>query len=109
MSSRLSGKYKAPDGTHFYIRENSFIAKIAAKKLRVKSVAIVTGNTINLYNKSKEDFLQDIKWLLHELCHVQQYKKHGYIPFILKYLLSSLHSGYYNNKYEVEARNAENP
>ena len=60
-----------------------------------------------LYHVSKEDFLKDEKWLRHEMCHIRQFKKHGFLPFIFKYLLESLRRGYYQNKYEIEARMAE--
>lgn len=93
--------------TSFHIKENSWLAKIAAKKLRSNAVAMVLGNTIHLHNTSKEAFLQNKKWLKHELCHVQQFKQHGYAAFIIKYLWESVQKGYYNNKYEVEARAAE--
>ena len=91
----------------FYIKENSWLAKIAAIKLRSSSVAMVLGKTIHLHNASKEDFLQNKKWVKHELCHVQQFKQHGYLLFIIKYVWESLKKGYYNNKFEVEARAAE--
>lgn len=68
---------------------------------------MVLGNCIHLHNTSKEEFLQDKKWLKHELCHVEQFKKYGFIGFIMRYLWESLKKGYYNNKYEVEARDAE--
>ncbi len=107
MSSKLSQAYYSPDGTKYYIRENSLIARIAAFKLNAKAVAIVTGNTINLYNVSKESFLLDEKWLRHELCHIKQYQEHGYSGFIIKYLGESVKNGYFNNKFEIEAREAE--
>ena len=91
----------------FYIKENSWLAKIAAIKLRSSSVAMVLGKTIHLHNASKDDFLQNKKWVKHELCHVQQFKQHGYLLFIIKYVWESLKKGYYNNKFEVEARAAE--
>lgn len=91
----------------FAIKENSWLAGLAAWKLNSFSVAIVFGDTIHLWNSSKEDFLQNEKWLKHELCHVRQYKQHGYIGFIARYLWESLKKGYYNNKFEVEARRAE--
>lgn len=93
--------------TSFQIKENSWLAKIAAKKLRSKSVAMVLGKTIHLHNTTKEQFLQDERWVKHELCHVEQFKDHGYFIFIVKYLWESLRKGYYNNKYEKEAREAE--
>ena len=92
----------------FLVKQNSWIAKIAAWKLKSGSIAIVIGKTIHLYQVSKEDFLKDTKWVKHEMCHVNQFKKHGLLSFIIMYLWESIKQGYYNNKYEVEARNAEN-
>ncbi len=91
-----------------YIRENSFIAKLAARKLRASSVAIVVGKTIHLHNSSKEQFINNSRWLKHELVHIRQFQQHGYLPFIIKYLWESIRKGYWNNKYEVEARAGEN-
>lgn len=83
------------------------MANIAAKKLNAPSVALVLGKTIHLHNISSQEFLKDTKLVKHELCHVQQFKQHGYLIFIVKYLWESFRKGYYNNKYEVEARAAE--
>ena len=91
----------------YYIKEDSIIAKIAARKLKTTCVAIVIGKTIHLANASKEDLLQNEKWLKHELCHISQFEKFGFLNFIFKYLVESYRSGYYMNKYEVEARAAE--
>ncbi len=91
----------------FYIKENSWVATFAAKKLKTKSVAMVLGKTIHLYGSTKESFLDDERWVKHELCHVKQFAEHGYLLFTIKYLWESLRVGYYNNKYEVEAREAE--
>lgn len=91
----------------FIIKENSWLAKIAAKKLKADSVAIVLGKTIHLHNITKASFLNDERWLKHELCHIKQSKEHGYFLFVVKYLWESLRKGYYNNHFEVEARKAE--
>ncbi|MGN6530899.1 MAG: DUF4157 domain-containing protein [Ginsengibacter sp.] len=93
---------------HLQIKENSLIAKIAARKLHSDNVAIVIGITIHLHNVSKEDFLKNKKWVKHEMCHIEQFQKHGFFPFIFKYLWESFRRGYYENKYEAEARMAEN-
>ena len=66
------------------IKENSWIAKIAAQKLNTDKVAIVIGKTIHLFNVSKEIFLKDEKWVKHEMCHVKQFEKYGYFNFIIK-------------------------
>ncbi len=89
------------------IKENSRIARMAAWKLGARGVAMVLGNTIHLYNTSADEFLRSRRWLRHELCHIRQFRRHGFIPFIIKYLWQSLLHGYRNNKYEVEARAAE--
>ena len=91
----------------FIIKENSWLAKIAAKKLKADSVAMVLGKTIHLHNTSKENFLSDERWVKHELCHIKQFKEHGYFMFVVKYLWESLRKGYNNNRFEVEASNAE--
>ena len=93
---------------NFTIKENSWLAKIAAKKLHTPAVAMVIGRTIHLYNTTTSEFLKDTRWVKHELCHIRQYKQHGTIGFIVKYLWESLKKGYYNNRFEVEARAAEN-
>lgn len=92
----------------FYIKENSLIAKLAGFKLQTKRIAMVLGRTIHLHGTSKENFLANERWVKHELCHVKQFETHGYLAFVIKYLWESLRVGYHNNKYEVEAREAEN-
>lgn len=91
----------------FFIKEQSWVAKVAAKKLHSENVAIVFGKTIHLCNVSKEHFLKDEIWVKHEMCHIHQFKKYGFLNFIIKYLWESVKHGYYNNKYEIEARRAE--
>jgi hypothetical protein len=89
------------------IKENSWIARVAARKLKADKVAIVVGNTIHLHNTSRSGFLTDKKWMAHELKHVEQYRQHGYLGFVFKYLIESARKGYYNNRFEVEARESE--
>lgn len=89
------------------IVEDSRIAKMAARKLGSNTMAITIGQKIYLYNVSRSAFLNSKSWLCHELKHVQQFRHHGFIPFIFKYLFESFRKGYYNNKWEMEAREAE--
>ena len=89
------------------IRENSWVAAIAAYKLGVPSVALTLGGTIHLHKTSRSGFLADQRWVRHEMAHVEQFRKYGLWNFIFLYLLESLKKGYYHNKYEVEAREAE--
>lgn len=89
------------------IKEDSWLAWIAARKLKSKSVAIVFGKTIHLWNVRREVFLKSPVWVLHELEHVRQFQQHGRLFFTLLYLWESVRSGYHNNRFEVEARKAE--
>lgn len=84
------------------------MARVAAWKLKASSVAFVLGHTIHLHQTSKKEFLNNEKWLKHELRHVQQFEEHGFFSFIFLYLKESLLNGYKNNKFEIEARDAEN-
>lgn len=92
---------------NYRIKENSFIARIAAWKMHARGLAIVFGRTIHLYNITRDQFLANKRLVKHELCHVEQYRRYGFIRFIVLYLWESMRKGYYNNKYEVEARKAE--
>lgn len=91
----------------YRIKENSWIARIAAWKLSSSRVAIVIGRTIHLHNTTKAQFLSNPRWVKHELCHIEQFRRFGFFRFIMLYLVESIRKGYYNNKYEVEARQAE--
>lgn len=90
------------------IKENSWIAKLAVRKLKAKSVALTLGRTIHLYGVMQEDFLSDKRWICHELVHVNQYRYYGFLPFLGMYLWESLRRGYFNNKWEIEAKEKEN-
>jgi hypothetical protein len=91
----------------YYIRENSLLARIAAWKLKQDKMAMVLGKTILLHDTTKEEFISNKKWLRHELAHIKQFRQHGYLPFLLKYIVESIKNGYYNNKFEKEVRAAE--
>ena len=91
----------------YYIKENSFLARLAARKLKQDKMAMVLGKTILLHDTTRQEFINNRTWIRHELAHVQQFKKHGYLLFLIKYLVESIKNGYHNNKYEKEARLAE--
>jgi hypothetical protein len=91
----------------FRIRENSFFARMAAVKLGADQVALTLGNTIHLHNTSAERFRSDLRWVKHELKHVEQFRQHGFFRFIILYSLESMRKGYYHNRFEQEARAAE--
>jgi hypothetical protein len=89
------------------IKEQSVFAKMAAHKLKSKTVAIVLGHTIHLWNVNRKDFLKSTPWVVHEIAHVRQFERYGFLRFSVLYLIESIRNGYYNNRYEKEARNAE--
>jgi len=89
------------------IKENSWMAKIAALKLNEKKIAMVWGNTILLHNTSKAEFLLNKKWLKHEIAHIKQYNKYGLVRFVFLYMMESFNNGYLNNRFEVDARSME--
>jgi len=96
------------NGDQVFIKENSLLARVAAWKLNsANGVAMVLGNTIHLHNVTAEKFLDDKKWLKHEYCHILQYKKLGVAGFLWRYLIESIRHGYRNNRFEIEARQAE--
>ena len=88
----------------FKIVESSLFARIARRVLKSNNVAMVLGKTIHLSGVTRDDFMKDAGWVAHELCHIRQFKEHGFFRFLWLYLLESWRVGYYNNKYEVEAR-----
>jgi len=83
------------------------IAKLAAVFLREKTMAIVIGKVIYLHNISELNFKNNRRHFAHEMCHIKQFETYGFIQFIMLYLFESIKNGYYNNKFEIEARNAE--
>ncbi len=91
------------------LKENSWIAALAAWKMKADCVALVLGGTIHLHNISKQSFQASPGWVRHELKHVEQFKRYGFVRFLLIYGWYSLKYGYFNNPLEVEAREAEAP
>lgn len=91
----------------YRIKENSIWAKLAAKRMKSEKLAMVLGNTIHLYNTSYQEMLQNRRWLRHELAHVRQFQQYGWVRFLFLYLIESIKKGYYKNRFEVEAREAE--
>lgn len=93
--------------TKVKIKENSWLARMAAYKLNNDSVAMVIGKTIHLHNFSKEEFLNNPRWVRHEVAHVKQYAELGLLRFLALYLLETFNKGYQNNRFEVDARQKE--
>ncbi|MFD1467386.1 hypothetical protein ACFQ48_04045 [Hymenobacter caeli] len=84
---------------------NSPLARVARAVLGGNArVAMVIGGTVHLSGASRAEFLADPEWVAHEQVHLRQYREQGLLPFLYRYLVESARVGYYNNKYEVEAR-----
>ena len=93
--------------TEIKIKENSWLAKLAARRLESDTMAMVLGNTIHLHNSTKQDFLRNKKWVRHEVAHVKQYLRLGFLRFIFLYLLETFNKGYEYNSFEIDARKME--
>lgn len=91
----------------FHVREHSVVARVAAFFLKGQKVAIVVGRTIHLHGATEAELLETMDWLRHELLHIQQYRRHGIFLFLIRYGWESLKRGYWDNRYEIEAREAE--
>ena len=90
-----------------YIKERSLLARLACRYMGGGQIAMVIGKTIHLYGATREDFLGNPHWVRHEVCHVRQYRQLGLVPFLWKYLWECRKVGYYENRFEKEARAAE--
>ena len=86
--------------------ENSALAKVAAIINGEKTYAITFGKTIFVSCK-KEKFLAKEGWVRHELTHVAQYRKHGIVRFLFKYLYYTVFRRNTENPFELEAEAAE--
>jgi hypothetical protein len=51
--------------------------------------------------------IENERWWKHELHHVRQFRQYGFWRFLFLYLIESFRHGYKNNRFEVEAREAE--
>jgi hypothetical protein len=89
------------------IKEKSLLARLAARHLGYGHVAMVIGRNIYLHNVNVATFLARPSWVVHELKHVDQYREHGVLGFLWKYGRDYLKNGYWNNRFEREAREAE--
>ncbi|SEA19957.1 protein of unknown function [Arachidicoccus rhizosphaerae] len=98
------GKTPAPHKTRIRIRQNSWIAKMACWCIKEKDVAFTLFRTIHLSHSTPRVFLNNQRWVAHELAHVRQFATYGNVKFIFMYLSESFRNGYHNNKWEVEAR-----
>ena len=89
------------------IKENSWLAAIAARKLGCNRLAMVLGRTIYLHNVSSADFVRHKRWVMHELKHVDQFQHYSTLRFLWLCLQEHLKNGYHKNCFEIEACTAE--
>lgn len=89
------------------ILENAWIARLAARRLHSGQMAVTLGATIYLWRATRKDFLAQPGWVRHELCHVAQFRRYGWLRFLGLYLWESMLHGYRENAFEREARQAE--
>lgn len=68
---------------------------------------MVLGETIHLHNTSIAELQSNRRWLRHELAHIRQYRHLGFLRFLYLYGIEAIRKGYFQNKFEVEARAAE--
>lgn len=83
--------------THVRIIEHSLYAR-----LHMRAIATTRRRRIYLRG-SAEDFFDDPWLMLHEYCHVLKQWECGDLTLI-RYCLECLRNGYWNNRFEVEAR-----
>lgn len=89
------------------IKEKSTVARIAAWRMKGPRIAIVFGHVIHLHGVTREQFLANIGWVRHEVCHVKQYQENGFWGFLWQYVADWIRVGYYANRFEKAARLAE--
>ena len=89
-----------PDGVQ--LRAGRFIPRIGGLlgRMRGPAHAVTLGRTIIVHPEVR----LDRRLLDHELVHVRQWRQDALFP--LRYTLATLRHGYWNNPYEVEAREA---
>ncbi len=92
---------EAPGGITF--REGRLVPAIGGVlgKMGGPASAVTLGRTIVVH----PDVRLSRRLLVHELTHVRQWEEDPLFP--LRYALESLRRGYRNNRYELEAREAE--
>jgi len=71
---------------------------------RLHRRAIATTRRRRIFLRgSAQDFFEDHWLMLHEYCHVLKQWEPGDLT-VMRYCLESLRRGYWNNRFEVEAR-----
>ncbi len=76
------------------------IAKIVSVFFQ-EEAAITVGNII-FVSCSRKEFIEDKRWVKHEITHVNQYKRYGLIGFWKRYFAMLIIYGYNNHPMENE-------
>jgi Domain of unknown function (DUF4157) len=86
------------------IRRGRLVTKVAGLMggMGAPAAAVTLGSTIVV----DRDVPLTARLLTHELEHVRQWREVPLFP--LRYTLESVRRGYWNNRFEVQARDAEN-
>lgn len=90
------------------IKEGSWRDKFLALWAKVCGTRKIQGFTT--FNHSiwiRPDRTDDKQLLAHELMHIKQIDDLGIVEFTYKYVKELIKVGYYDNKYEVQARKAD--
>lgn len=77
-------------------------SRLARVFLPRRYLAITLGSHV----LTREGALDD-RVLRHERAHVEQWRRHGFLGFLLRYLWYHFRHGYRANPFEIEARRAE--
>lgn len=73
-----------------------------ARGIPYGKTAVTHGNYIFCKNDFSEDNMEDYNLLLHELVHVEQYRKYGKAVFYILYGFQYLNSGFSYRRIELE-------
>jgi hypothetical protein len=91
------------------LKESSMKTRIVYRFLPFRFWKWIGGMTIYpfiLFRKSKEEITDSL--FRHELEHIYQVERIGWIKFYVTYLWHNVKAGYRNNPYELQAEEREN-
>jgi hypothetical protein len=83
------------------VKENCLIPKVIGF-FKHDTYAMTIGHTIYISCDYKK-FVENKRWMTHELQHVRQYEKYKLIGFMSRYIWYSIKYGYNKNPLELEA------
>ena len=83
---------------------NHWLGKLFGKMADETNYAVTIGQTT--YYSCSESLVTP-RWRRHEDEHKRQWAAEGRIRFLVKYLWYQMKYGYYENPYELDAREAE--